>query len=445
MPSRAFAQRAAERLLTLLAGRDPGPPSLPSLEKARDHGADAADLTALALAHAHAAGLEGRIAAALAEDREPVELDDGSAMPLDKLERLLAGKEERRPSPALRKSLARARAKGQERARAGEAAFHERIEDALDVPDPARAGEALRALEAGLADVGQAALETLAQVGRHPLADPLSLARGLDLPDHAGFSADAARLFARAGREAAGEHLLRRPMALKAPRALVGHVFTGAAGPVRVAVCESFAASRFLRQLEGIGLGLAAGLFREEDDDEPAFQLGMGFGLGMLSPVARRAVTGEARDDADRRTRVLVALTVLRARLAALAALVLLEEGGERDAMREAAARALGAPPPDELVDALLLPPWPGAARLRGRASALGRAALGAALGAHVALALRDRFDEAFLLLPPAYELLAEGRAALTSGGVSVDELLGRAFVHEAPHEALVAFAAERL
>ncbi len=482
--------RLARALLSRLAGRstssDGGTPDaeLPSLAEARELRAwDLEAAREVALVHSHYESLPGRVRAAISRDRAPVLLRDGSRLTLDDAERTLAKKEERRAFLPLRRALEEAAAAADE----SFARAHERFDDVLGevlvgpheqlasappshagssvpsaaAPDGADIEAAAQTLSAAdvalswlarfLRDVKDAALaarEALAHDGHQPLEDPASFARGLDLPDPEGFSEEAVRRLGRALSSAAGQHQRRALKAVRAPRALAGVVLSAELGPVRVAACPSSRAARFLSLSGALGGGVAltlsdADALAPRGEDE-LLVFGAALSLGAGAAVVRRGVLEEPSAEAERRGRVLAATRLLRVEAAAHAARVRLSGEG-REALRETLAGTLGVDPPVELLDTLTAPPWPGLVHLRGPAASVGADVVRLAMGAALASALRDRYDEAFPLVPSPYELFGAARGALAEGAVTALELSGAPFDVEHPGRALVEWTAELL
>lgn len=442
-------------VLDELASRAPAPaPDLATLEEARElRGDDLAAARELALVYAHRATLSERVRAAVAADRAPVILEDGSRLSRDETERVLASKEEKRAFAPLRRSLERAAAPARDRRDNAHERFHEVLLEVLEHPreEVPVADDAAAALNRFLADVKDAAQEArsaLAREGRVSLEDPAALARGLDLPDPEGFADGGIRRLGRALLESAGEHQQRAVKAVRAPRSLAGVVIAADEGPVRTATCPSCSAGRFLALSGGLGNSVALSLL-EAGELEPLFEdqalvFGAALTFGFSAAVARVAALEEPAGIAERRARVLAATRLVRLQLQAYAALVLLDGEG-RDALREILAGVLGTDPPGALLDDLVAPPWPGLTHLRGPAAAAGAAVLRASLGAAAAAALRDRYDEAFALVPSSYELFGGAREALIGGAVGVLDLVGASFDVEHPGRALVEWTSEML
>lgn len=454
-PERGARAHLARVLLDELAAR--APPSVPdvaSLEEARElRDEDLPAARELALVYAHRATLSERVRAAVAADRAPVILDDGSRLSRDEGERVLASKEEKRAFAPLRRSLERAGASSRDRLEEANERFREVLFEVLAHPreEVPAAGDAAAALGRFLDDVKDAAQEarsTLAREGRVGLEDPVALARGLDLPHPEGFSDGGLRRLGRALLEGAGEHRKRAVKAVRAPRSLVGVVIAADEGPVRAATCPSCSAGRFLALSGGLADSVALSLLDADEltpvVEDQALLFGAALSFGGSSAVARGAVLEEGASDAERRARVLAATRLIRLQVQAHAARVLLEGEG-RDALREVLAGVLGTDPPAALLDQLVAPPWPGLEHLRGPAAASGAAVLRTALGAAVAAALRDRYDEAFALVPSTYELVGGAREALVGGAVGVLDLVGARFDKEHPGRALVEWTGEML
>lgn len=445
----------ARALLHELARREPPPPPpVESQEEARElRDDDLGRARDVALVHAHRATLSARVTAAVALDRAPIVLDDGTRMSLDETERVLADKEERRTFAPLRHSLERAREAGMEPVREAAERFQQELSEVLEHPreelaSPKDAAASLDRLLADLKDAATEARSALAREGRAGLEDPVGLARGLDLPDPAGFADGGVRRLGRALLEATGEHRQRAMTALRVPRSLSGLVVTAEEGAVRVGTAPSARASRYLSLVAALGAGVAVSLLAEDElsttvEDE-ALLFGAALSFGASSAVVRRAVFDETSAEGDRRARILAATRLVRAQTVATAARVLLVGEG-REALRDALGGTLGTDPPAAMLDAFLEPPWPGGASLRGRAASLGAEVVRLALGASVATALRDRYDEAFPLVPSPYELFGGARDALVDGAVTLGEVVGARADVEHPGSALVAWTAELL
>src|SRR5690606_23123920 len=114
-------------------------------------------------------------------------------------------------------------------------------------------------------------------------------------------------------------------------------------------------------------------------------------------------------------------------------------------ALRETLSGVLGADPPASLLEQLSSPPWPGPVHLRGPAAAAGAEVVRLCMSAALAAGLRDRYDEAFPLVPFPYELFGGARDAFVGGAVSALELAGVSFDKEHPGRALVEWSAELL
>jgi hypothetical protein len=232
------------------------------------------------------------------------------------------------------------------------------------------------------------------------------------------------------------------------PRPLAGVVIGADEGPVRAAACPALTAGRFLALSSSLGAAVGLSLFEARElstaVEEQALLFGAALSLGVSAPVVRRGVLDEAAGDAERRARVLAATRLVLAQASALAARVLLDGEG-REALREALGSTLGSDPPAEVLDELLAPPWPGLVELRAPAGAAGARVLRVALGSALALALRDRYDEAFVLVPSPYELFGAAREALVGRAVGALELAGARASAEHPGHALVEWTAELL
>lgn len=452
---RAARAHLARGLQDALAGREPpSAPDVPSLDEARERRADdPAAAREIALVHAHRATLSTRAALAVALDRAPILLDDGSRLERDDAERLLATKEERRAFAPLRRSIARAAAPFEEEREEAEGRFTRVLAEALTLPGDAvpSVDVATATVERFLADIADAAEEARAALGRAghlPLEDPLALARGLDLPDPAGFAEPNVRRLGRALLDAAGRQRQREVKALRVPRALASVVIAADDGPVRTAACPSVTAGRFLALSSSLGAAVALSLFAPKalaaPVEEEALLLGSALSFGASTAVVRRGVLDETEAEAERRARVLAATRLLGAQASALAARVLLEGEG-REALRDSLGSTFGSDPPAELLSSLLAPPWPGLVGLRTSAGELGARVVRLALGSALALGLRDRYDEAFVLVPSPYELFGAAREALVDRAVGALDLAGARVDPDHPGRSLVEWTAELL
>lgn len=433
--------RAATLLLDALCEREDAPPPADGVapevlrERLREGDGAARDE---ALAFAHGRSLRPRVAALLAMEHARVTLPDGGELSVDEAERLLANKEDRRTFAPLRKALD-AVARGP--LEAGEEAGED-FEDALEEAGLSTTSElvdvegARASLDAFLGEtraLGETCLEVLESEGGAPARDPAALSRALDLPDEAGgFSSQAALAFGRALSAAAERRRARGLVRLVVPRALAGLVVTAAPGPVRVGSCAALRAWRFASLVDGAASGVAAALFSEQQLSAPgedaARTFGRALGLSSLSPTVRMAILDEGARAAEKKSRVGRATWLLHARLRAAVARALLVEGDDPEQRFElahdAVVEALGASPEAALVRSLLLPPWPGLVRLRGRVASLGGFAVGTALAVDLHLRLRERFDEAFALVPAPYDLVADAAQPLADGAVALAQLV---------------------
>jgi hypothetical protein len=401
--SQPVSPSIAQALLDALKGREPRWPQPPydheELRARLATGDD--DARELALGLAHEASLESRVEQALALERTPVVLADGSRLSLDDAERLLADKEARRVFAPLRGSLDEAMAPLAEQLRASSQRFEDEAEQLLG---PAVVPPALAALtdelDDTLQDPAREALRLLEEIGGAPARDAAGLARAVDLPDPEGFSDRASRELVRRARQAAERVLARDVVALRAPRAMLGLVVSAAEGGVRAAVVPSRTAGRFLANTRA-GLGAAAAALAPAgalavSRERELRVLGEALTLGALPPPARRRVFGESAADADRRARVAAAAHLVGARALVRAARVSREEGCITEAVAEGLADALDTDPPFAWARALLSAPWPGRLQLARTAEGLAQAAWALSEAGRRAMELRDRFDESF-------------------------------------------------
>ncbi|MFZ9887755.1 MAG: hypothetical protein ACO3JL_09655 [Myxococcota bacterium] len=451
----ALSTRLADVFLAQLTGDGQNSyddlPGQDELRESREDDPDGIRWQALLLAQHET--LPRRVALALEQDRAPVVLDDGTKLPRDDAERLLARKEETRAFLPLRRSLDRSDEGFRRRWQQEREHFDAHVDAVLDgatssLPQPERAKESLTVLVRDLADACQEAKDILARAGHVDLETPASFARGIDLPDIAGFSEATSRGLGRALREAARPFGQRDLRAVKVPRLMGGLVVTAATGPIRIGHCFTSGAGRWLADVEAAGIGVGCTLFASgrltPALEDQAHVLGNALALLVDRPFLRRALLGEDSGSSEGRARITAATRLLRTRIEARVALALLEDP-EREAVREHLASFLGFDPPASLLDGLSLPPWPGRRQMRVQAAALGARAMQRALGARLALALRDRFDEAAGIVAAPYEHLAGAKEALADGHLDIFGLFDVAYTEEAPGKALVAWSGELL
>lgn len=382
--------------------------------------------------------LPRRVEQALLLENADVLLADGSRLPLEDAERLLAVKEERRPHTALRGSI-----------RAALAPIRQFEHCRSDAATRALASQFLVATT-GLRDAAREALASLGGGGTggsssgsaggssgssgggaggsaHVLLEnPDALAWALDLPDANGAfgeertkaliaSARAAAAAAQGGAQAGGT-----ATAFRAPRAMAGVALRAGASAgshARYAWPSLRRCDRHMRTLEAAGTALTwsvvpGGVAGAAGAADIAF--GVAAGLALTSTAVRRAI-GVDRREAERASRICAATFVLRARASfALASLSTPsaeqahaapdEEAAEQieDEARTAMIAALGADPGRallaELASASL--PWV-SVEDHERSRALLRAP-------QCALRMRDDFDEAWVLRREAWQSMVE-------------------------------------
>lgn len=363
---RAILSRA---VLAALKGAEPEPLATPpraALEELADGGDPDAQRTLALLRRLE--DVPRRVQRALAIEAVDVVLADGSQLPLDEAERLLANKEDRRVHAALRRSVDDATAPFRQFRRYGSDARTRGIAKAFVVDTVA---------------LRDAAREAVAALGGAPLEDAASLAWGLDLPDAQGaFGDDATRALVAAMRDA----VRTPPAAFRAPRAMAGAALDG-----RYAWPSGLRrADRHLRTIEAFATSSAWARTSHHD-------VGMAAAFTLASAPVRQAA-GMDRRSAERAARICAATIVLRAR--ASLALAALREDAAKDEAREAVSAALGVDPGPSLLARLAEPSW---ASLDDETP---RAFLHAP--AHL-LALRDAFDETWVLRREAWDAIEHG------------------------------------
>lgn len=272
----------------------------------RARAADGDEQARVALSAVEQAAAGARLAElALVYEAAQVRLVDGTALSLDDGERALAGKEERRPHPALRAALDRALDPVRQ------------LFDYRTVGDDA--ADQATAFLAATDDLGHAALEALEVLAGAEVVDAASLAWALDPPSTA-LQCPQALALVDAGRAAAGATL----RTMRVPRVLAGVVLLGE--EPRLGVFPGLLrAHRFFQTVRGGYQAVAVAAL------VPA--LGSGMALGALLPPVLRGA-GLSRSDADRSARVGVARAVVAARVAAARARLDWPEALERAVAR---------------------------------------------------------------------------------------------------------------
>ncbi len=342
-------------------------------------------------------------------------------------------------------------------------------------PPPSSLDVARGALDHLLLDTQEAfagAIAALEATGGVPLSSPHAIARALDLGFVDGsFATERHAALSRALKQGAQGAIGRGIVRTKAPRDWAGHVVTAAPGPVRLFFAPTLRARRFLDVTLGAGVAVGAGLMGEDGGagalaDGIGRAVGGACALGLLSPTALRAVYGDSQAKCERNARTLRATLVVKAVLQAQVASVycellsgwdredasapaidhsedgraaLAEQAQEREedlieSARSAVAQRIGGDVGAPMIRALLAPPLPGGMQLTGRLLRAGASALGVGAAVSLALSLRDRFDEAFALVPTVYDQVADARAPLLRGAISVTQLFD---VERAPGAAL--------
>ncbi len=401
----SHASDGARRLLRGLAG-EPSSSSLPSPSpseverwRARLQEAPQDDEARAGLwAYVHAHTLPDRLTAVIAEDHVDVVLADGSALSRAAAERALALKEERGAYRPLRGPLLKARRRALD-----PVAWRSRIDAVAEAnglePSPSASTTLpfLRAFMTASAPLARPALEML-EASAGPIEDDVSFERALDRP--AGpHSADAVAVeLVRLTRSALPPDA--RPLHRRAaPRALQGHVVDdGESVRVLWGECHRLRPQRTL--LRGVGRAYARLVGLHALDGAVA--------LTLQSAPLWRAV-GTPTSMATSLWREAVAAGLLEARLAAavveaFASAELDPEAPpserlamQRDAAWRAAAQAVGAPVGD-VVDDLVMPPWPdGIVDVDATTSAATRA-VALAVAAMGVIGLREVGDEGLLL-----------------------------------------------
>lgn len=365
------AERLALSRAVLAALKGAAPEPLPTPPRAAlEEQADAGDPTAqrtLALLR-RLDDVPRRVRRTLAIEAADVVVADGSQLPLDEAERLLANREDRRVHAALRGSVDEALGPFRQ--------FHRYGSDAAT-------GAAAKVFLRDTAALRDAAREALGSLGGAPLEDSLSLAWALDLPDAQGaFGDDATRALVTALRDA----VRAPPAAFRAPRAMAGAALDGRyAWPAGLR-----RADRHLRTLEAAGTALAWGQGAGAD-------VGMAAALALSSAPIRQAA-GTDRRGAERSARICAASVVLRAR--ACIAIATLGEDAHEDEAREAVIDALGIDPGRALLAQLAAPSWASVDDETPRAFLRAPA---------YALALRDAFDETWVLRGETWDAIEHG------------------------------------
>lgn len=419
--ARRTARTIARRILTVLRGQEPpafeaeedphsaGAP-LPSRPQASvdellaEAAAGSARAAQALRTRALLAALPERLGRALAFERCQVALADGSALPLDDAERLLAQKELGAPHLALRGLLDDACAHFQQfhfyRSVGAFGAFG--VGAGADRALPRRQTLVLEEVLAGTAGLRDAALEALGSLAGAPLGGRAgaALARGLDLPDDTGgFGAVLTLALLRAAREAAQPTGVVARFA--APRQLAGVVLDDG-DAVRFAhppVLERWRRHQLTVQAGAEALVRACLGGTRADRASAATALGRAFSLGLLGTSTRRRL-GASRSDAERAARVAACTLVLelRARAALALAADLDDAPSDRDRLgvaREVLTKAWGTEPASSTAAELLTPSWTRAEPIRATVAAEALCGLDAV---QAALTLRDRFDEGYAL-----------------------------------------------
>ncbi len=347
------------------------------------------------------ATLATRFDAAVAEDHVDVILADGSRMSLDDAERALALKEERRVYLPLRQPLLRARRQALDPVALRIASQAHGAHDAVDAT-------ALRAFLDDTEALRAPALDVLASLAHGEVDDAAKLTRALDLP---AMERPDVSVVVRATKDALPKHM-PPPKRREAPRALCGHVVFDDDGGARLLTSKALRARRQRALMRGVASAYGHGLV----------------GLALHAPVVLRAIDVSARD-AESWWREAVTTTLIEARLAAAVMLAFSTTVtdpeapmrdrvyAQREVAREEAKRAVGFAVGAELVDDLLMPPWPKAPPHTALIEA-----------ANMYLSARDRREDAGLLSPQgllALHDLAEQPPAQTAAGASWRALFG--------------------
>lgn len=305
------------------------------------------------------------------------------------------------------------------------------------------------------------AVAALEGAGGVPLSGASAIGRALDLGFVDGAFATERHLALSGALKQGAQSAMGRPIVrTKAPRDLAGHVVTAAPGPIRVLSAPTLRARRFLDVTLASGAAIGASVMGEDGTagalaDSIGRSVGGACALGLFSPTVLRAISGESQMKCERDARTLRAILVVKAVLQAQAASVYcellagwdredksvpafdhseegraaaVEQAHEREeelleTARSAVAQRMGDDVGAPMIRALLAPPLPGSLQLSGRLLRAGSGALGVAAAVSLTLSLRDRFDEAFALIPNVYEQVADARAPLLRGAVHLLQL----------------------
>jgi|GEM_PF-2516823 len=437
---REGAAHQADALVRVLRGKKDvdfvGP--LPDVDRLQEQLSDLDDDDAqhqmglqLLLQHAHAQSAPQRLRAALAAESVEVVLADGSALTLDDAESTLARKEARAPYPPLSHRVGSAVLPFLDDGKAfddalGALGYGLRHPALLPGHSDDKARQALQSFVDDTADAHHAALDVLQQTSNVDVDHADALARVLDLPDeHGAFADDRVQALTAAVLDVAQARLLRPVKRLRAPRALAGLCLSSTT-TIRTAWAPSLRSGRFRSLVSGSAAAVGVSLIgvAEPAADDAGRLLGVGLQHALHTSLVHRAVFDDAVDACRRREQHLTAQQLLLGRICATAALALLDDGVEVDAVRDRLGGLFGFDLGEAVARSCLAPSWPGELRGRTSLARLGAVALGAGMGAAVHHGMRDRFDELWPLLEVTYDFTEDIRGPLSTGSTSLPSLL---------------------
>ncbi len=349
-----------EAVLQRLRGALPAAPV--EVRAAQDRAADGDPQAARVCLHLEAEVLFADVVArALAFEGCTIALPDGSSLSLDDAERLLV-RREARATHVLRHAVSAAM-----RPFLPQQPRHSGGDDATSA-----------AFLLTTRAARDEAIAVLSSLGRVRIDGPLALARALDLANEDGAFAEASTLaLLQAARQAAARHL-KRPM----KRIIVPRLCTGLALTETPEVRFGSAALtlRFARHADTLHAGLRA-IAASASSPVAADALR----LGLLSARTRRQVLQESASSARDNARLACAVLLLRARASAgIDGVVRRGDHGQPDACREALADAFGLDPGVDVMLQTFLQFHVYQSDERN--------------AARNAIALRERYDEAFVL-----------------------------------------------
>ncbi|MCP4500018.1 MAG: hypothetical protein GY822_08665 [Deltaproteobacteria bacterium] len=383
------------------------------------------------LVYAQAECAERRIRRAVANDVVKVILADGSSLTLDEAEQTLMNKEEKGPYAPLASRIALATSTIEDEC---EPFFDTLEENGLHASHPGllpggdfeAAEKSLRLFIDDTNEAQVAALDVLQQLSKAGLEEPFALARALDMPNVKGaFSHDIVKALCGASLEKAGPRLMRPIKRMAVPRSMAGISLSGER-TLRVGWLSSSRSARYSALLSGSAAGVGISLMGAPSlaADDAGRQVGAGFSFGWQRALLLKTLVDEEEGAALAKQQVLLSQKILLARMAASAAIVLLRDGRDFEALRESLAGLLHQDVGERIVEDLFLPPWPGQMRQRGLFAHLGSVAIGQGVGAAIDFALRERFDELWPIMDATYDWFDDVRGPLAHGSISLGALL---------------------